>query len=167
MSEALQELEEMENSEQEVESLFPEDFDMLLDEEDEDDEDEAVEYQWGLAFEKDFIKDGQNRLQACSGIEAWRQWCINCLSFDRNSNSPIYSSDFGIDTDEVFDADSREEAENLLSTGIIEALEADPYERTEHIEGIDFTWGVDSVSANIEVVGVDEATIDVQVTIER
>lgn len=163
MSEELERLTE----ETQEDALFPEDFDVLLDEEEEDDEDEAVEYQSGLAFDGDFVRDGQHRLQSCSGIEAWKQWCINCLSFDRNSSSPIYSTDFGIDLEAVFEADTREEAENILSAEITEALEADPYERTEHIENIAFTWGADSVSADVEIVGVDEAEIDVQVMIGR
>lgn len=157
----LEEREEITNEDQE-ETLFPEDFDQLL-----DDADEAVEYQFGLAFDHDFIRDGQYRIQTSSGIEAWKQWCINCLSYDRNNPSPLYSSDFGIDMNGVFQSSTRDEAENILSTEIKEALEADPYKRTEHVGNIEFTWDTDSISAAVEVVGIDEASIDIEVTIGR
>ena len=71
-----EELEMTNNLQDEEVSLFPEDFDVLMDEDDEDDEGEAVEYRPGIAFgitsqgELDLISDSQLRLQSSSGIES-------------------------------------------------------------------------------------------------
>lgn len=145
--------------------LFPEDFEEMTMEEDELEE-SSSEYLQGICFEDDFVRNGQHMLMTSSGVEAWKQWCINCLLTERYS-SPLYSTDFGIETSEAFKAGSREEAETILSSEIIEALEADPYERTEHVNEINFEWGVDDVRVCINVTGVDEATIDIEITLNK
>lgn len=146
-----------------AESLFPEDFEELTMEEDDlEEEEESVGYASGLLFDTDFVRDGRNMLRAASGIESWKRWCVNCLSTERFS-SPLYSTDFGISTSEALATGNREEAETILASEITEALEADPYERVDYVSEIDFEWGPDYVAARVEIVGVDGATIDIEV----
>ena len=78
----------------------------------------------------------------------------------------IYSTDFGIAITDIFNAATRAEAEAIFKAEAEEALEADPYERTDHVGMITFEWGVDAVGIVVEVVGVDGATIDFEVNLE-
>ena len=47
-----------------------------------------------------------------------------------------------------------------------EALDAEPYGRTDYVGEMTFDWGADSVVVTIEVVGTDGATIDLEVSLE-
>lgn len=148
------------------ENLFPADMEEMTIEEEEVEELEVKDdYIGAAAFDGDFIRDGQNSVLGASGIDSWKQWCINCLTTERNA-SPLYSSDFGIAISEILQAATREEAESLFKAEAKEALEADPYERTDYVSEISFAWGVDCVSICIEVVGIDGATIDFEVNLE-
>lgn len=148
------------------ENLFPADMEEMTIEEEEVEELEVKDdYIGAAAFDGDFIRDGQNSVLGASGIDSWKQWCINCLTTERNA-SPLYSSDFGIAISEILQASTREEAESLFKAEAKEALEADPYERTDYVSEISFAWGVDCVSICIEVVGIDGATIDFEVNLE-
>ena len=148
------------------ENLFPADMEEMTIEEEEVEELEVKDdYIGAAAFDGDFIRDGQNSVLGASGIDSWKQWCINCLTTERDA-SPLYSSDFGIAISEILQAATREEAESLFKAEAKEALEADPYERTDYVSEISFAWGVDCVSICIEVVGIDGATIDFEVNLE-
>lgn len=147
-------------------SLFPEDMDEFEEEENEEELEEAAEYAQGLGFDTDLIRDGKYSVQTSTGVDSWKQWCINCLCTERVS-SPLYSTDFGISTSEAFQAEDRDEAETILASEITEALEADPYERTEQVLEIDFEWDTDSVQVDVLVAGMDGATIDLEVTLGR
>lgn len=148
------------------ENLFPADMEeMTIEEEDVEELEVKDDYIGAAAFDGDFIRDGQNSVLGASGIDSWKQWCINCLTTERNA-SPLYSSDFGIAISEILQAATREEAESLFKAEAKEALEADPYERTDYVSEISFAWGVDCVSICIEVVGIDGATIDFEVNLE-
>lgn len=149
------------------EKLFPEDMEELVVDEDEIGQLERPEYYKGApAFDKDFIRDGQNRIKSASGVDSWKQWCMNCLTTQRHA-SPLYSSDFGIAISEIMAASTREEAESLFRAEVKEALEADPYQRTDYVGAVDFHWEGDSVSIEIEVVGIDGASVDFEVTLGR
>ena len=148
------------------ENLFPADMEeMTIEEEDVEELEVKDDYIGAAAFDGDFIRDGQNSVLGASGIDSWKQWCINCLTTERNA-SPLYSSDFGIAISEILQAATREEAESLFKAEAKEALEADPYERSDYVSEISFAWGVDCVSICIEVVGIDGATIDFEVNLE-
>lgn len=146
------------------ENLFPEDMDELeSDDEEADEVGDSTEYIAGVAFESDFVRDGRNCVQDASGIDSWKQWCMNCLMTERYA-SPIYSTDFGIAITDIFRAFTRAEAEAIFRAEAKEALESDPYGRTEYVGNIDFDWDGDSVHIAVEVVGIDGATIDLEVT---
>lgn len=148
------------------ENLFPADMEeMTMEEEEMEELEEQDDYIGAAAFDRDFIRDGQNSVRGASGIDSWKQWCINCLTTEREA-SPLYSSDFGIAITEILQATTREEAESLFKAEAKEALEADPYERTDYVSEISFDWGTDSVNVYIEVVGIDGATIDFEANLE-
>ena len=141
------------------EYLFPEDLEEFEPDEDVTETEEDAGYLASVAFEKDFVRDGRNRVQSASPVDAWKQWCINCLSMERYA-SPLYSTDFGIAITEILRAGTREEAEAMFRAEAKEALEAD------YVGEMTFDWGADSVVVTIEVVGTDGATIDLEVSLE-
>ena len=122
-----------------------------------------VGYRNGIAFDDglgDFLRDGKNRLLDSNGLESWESWCINCLQTERKKHL-AYSSNFGIEL-ELAMGESRGVAENILTRQISEALLADPYQRTEYIEGISFDWTApDAVEVNVVIKGKEDATIDI------
>lgn len=125
----------------------------------------------GVAFEyedlADFMRDGRNRMMDSDGIESWKSWVINCMQTERYRHL-AYSPDFGILLELAFEADSREEAESILTREITEAIMADEYQRTEYIESIDFVWPFpDAVQVTAVLHGIDDVTIDVTAYITR
>lgn len=149
-------------------NLFPEGYEDEIIEDYDDLDVEARGYRPGVAFDwqsGDFIRDGRNRLLEATGVESWQQWCLNCLQTQRYKHL-AYSSDFGIDVDEVFSAESPEESESILTRQITEALQADPYGRTAYVESIEYDWITpDSIQATVTVVGIADVTIDVTANI--
>lgn len=127
-------------------------------------------YRNGIAFDQrlgDFKRDGMNKILSSDGIESWKSWCINCLQTERYKHL-AYSSDFGIEIDAAMQADSQEEAESILTRQIVEAIMADPYERTAYIEQISFDWTApDAVSVGVTIRGVDDVTIDITAYITK
>lgn len=127
-----------------------------------------VGYKRSIKFDDeqgDFVRDGQHRLVAASGIEAWKQWCVNCLSTERYSLAS-YSSDFAINTKLVFALPDKESKEILLQKEIQEALMADDYKRTKNVTDFEFNWfAPDAVEVSMTIVGIDNAQIDITVKI--
>lgn len=127
-------------------------------------EESAVRYRNGIAFDYaagDFKRDGKNKLLDSNGIESWKSWCINCLHTERYRHL-AYSSDFGIETEEAFRAESRAEAESILTRQITEAIMADPYQRTKYISEIEFEWEKpDAVRVDVTIQGIDDVSIDI------
>lgn len=146
-------------------NLFPEIIEEEeIDETSEQDIDTPVGYKNGVMWDYelgDFARDGKNKLLDSDGIESWRSWCTNCIRTERYSHL-AYSTDFGVEWDTVFSAETREEAESILTRQITEALLADPYQRTNYIEEIECNWsGSDAVELKIIVHGVEDVTIDI------
>lgn len=78
-----------------------------------------------------------------------------------------YSDDIGIDMEAAFQAESREESENILRTEIKEALEADPYGRTEVVESVEFHWQEeDSLIVTCNITGMDSSNITINTKME-
>lgn len=133
-------------------------------------EDGPIGYRNGVAFDYntgDYVRDGRNRLLDSTGIESWQAWCINCMLTERYKHL-AYNSDFGIDYDMVFSAESREEAESILTREITEAILADPYERCEYIESIEYEWPEpDGIQVHAILHGIEDVTIDITAYITR
>ena len=130
---------------------------------------EPIGYKPGVAFDLktgDFVRDGRERLLEASGVDSWKQWCTNCLQTERYKHL-AYSTDFGIEYDEAFSAETREEAESILTRQITEALLADPYERASYISDLEFDWiAPDGVQVSLTIVGIDDVTIDLTTYIQ-
>lgn len=110
-------------------------------------------------------RDGQNRVLTASGIEAWKQWCYNCLNTERYSCN-AYPTDFGIEKEKAMQAETKELREVMLTVDITEALMADPYQRTLSVPSIEFNWfAPDSCEIEVIVQGIDDAEIDIILTI--
>lgn len=129
-----------------------------------------IGYRNGVAFDYekgDFVKDGRNRLLDSTGIESWKAWCINAIQTERYKYL-AYSSDFGIELDKVFSAESREEAESILTREITESIMADPYGRAEYVENIEYDWTApDSIVARVTIQGITDITIDITAYISK
>ena len=144
-------------------NLFPDGYEEEILEPGDLVEEGPIGYLNGVAFDYergDFKRDGRNRMLDSDGIESWKSWCINCIATERYKHL-AYSSDFGIELDQVFQAESREEAESILTRQITEAIMADPYRRTAYIESLEFNWTrPDTVEVSAILQGIDEVTID-------
>ena len=129
-----------------------------------------VGYKNGVAFDYrtgDFKRDGKNRMMDSDGIESWKSWCINCMLTQRYKYLG-YSTDFGIELDKVFAAESREEAESILTRRITEAIMADDYGRCEYIESIEYEWPEpDGIQVRAILHGIEDTTIDVTAYLTR
>lgn len=126
-------------------------------------------YREGVYFDpetEDFVRDGQYRVKSATGIESWEGWCRNCLLTERGVY-PCYGDQFGIATREVFQAETREKAESILTREICESLQNDPYGRTKYVSDVEIEWhDSDSLTIDITVVGIDNATIDITTLID-
>ena len=153
-----------------AENLYPAQTAEILAEEINDETDGPIGYMDSVYFEEsigDFVRDGHYRLKGATGIEAWEQWCINCLLTERDAY-PSYGSKFGIATKEAFKAETREEAESILTLEINEGLMNDPYGRTEAVEDIIYNWigAGDGVEIIVTVRGIEDVTRDITVIID-
>lgn len=151
----------------EDESLFPEDE---VEVSEEDMQDEPVGYKESLYFDEgegDILRDGQFRIKASTGIESWKQWCINCLLTEKGKYA-AYGPDFGIATEDAFASGDRNEIESTLTREISESLLKDPYGRTEYVDNIEFDWAEpepDSLSVSMTIHGIDDVTVDITTTL--
>lgn len=129
-----------------------------------------IGYRNGIAFDyetSDFKRDGKNKILDSDGIESWKSWCIICIQTERYAHLAC-PTDFGIETAAAMRAQSREEAESILTREITEAILADPYERTKYVEDINFDWTTpDSVKVSAVIHGIDDVSIDLEAYISK
>lgn len=153
-----------------MQNLFPEGYENEIITEADLEEDRPIGYRNGVAFDYlagDFKRDGKNRMLDSDGVESWKSWVINCIQTERYKHL-AYGTDFGIELDKVFAAESREEAESILVRQITEAVLADPYGRTAYVEDIELEWTEpDSLAVQATLHGLDDVTIDVTAYITR
>lgn len=144
-------------------NLFPEGYEDEVIEVEDTQEAQVIGYRNGISFDEqtgDFRRDGMNKILDSDGIESWKSWCINCIQTERYKHL-AYSTDFGIELDRVFAATSREEAESILVRQITEAIMADPYERTQYIEELEFDWTApDAIETRVVIHGIEGVSID-------
>lgn len=153
-----------------AENLFPEGYEGEIITEEDLASGQPTGYRNGIAFDSqlgDFLRDGMHKMLDSTGVESWMAWCINCLQTERYKHL-AYSTDFGIELDPVFKAASREEAENILTRQITEALLADPYRRTKYVSDITYNWTApDTAAVSVTIHGIDDVTIDITAYITR
>lgn len=131
-------------------------------------EDTIIGYKPGIAFNDeagDFVRDGKYRLVDNSGVDSLKNWVVNCLQTQRYAHL-AYDTDFGIDIESVFKAESRAEAESILAREITEALLADKYSRIKYLSDMSFEWiDADAVVVSFVVHAINAVTIDITTTI--
>ena len=153
-----------------ADNLFPEGYEKEIITKEDLMTNAPVGYRNGISFDEksgDFRRDGVHKMLDSDGIESWKSWCINCLQTERYS-CLAYSTDLGIETAEIFGADSPEEAESILARQITEAILADPYQRAKYIEEITITWeSPDTITADVTIQGIDDVTIDITAYITK
>lgn len=148
-------------------NLFPEGYEDLIVEPDDTVFASPVGYKQSVDFSNsDLTRDGRNSLNTADGLTAWEHWCMNCIATERYSGA-VYSTDFGIETEEAMNTTDRAKSESILTREVREALMADPYRRTKEVERIEFEWSSDSVEIYVRAIGIDDATIDITTTIGR
>lgn len=136
------------------------------DEEDEDSEDDVARQSPYFDFDTgDFPFGKSGEMVAASPEEIWEQWCIKTIETPRYALE-AYSDDIGIDFEEALQSESHEEAENILSREIEEALLADPAGRTLFVGDITFDWEPDACTVTVPVQGIDGET-DITVTLKE
>lgn len=132
--------------------------------------DNFIGYRPGIAFDEvlgDFVRDGRNYLIDNTGIESWKSWCYNAIQTERYKHL-AYPTDFGIEYDAIFGAETREAAESILIRQITECLMADPYGRTAYVPEISIQWiAPDAVVVDVTVQGIDDVTIDLTVYLSK
>ena len=153
-----------------AQNLFPEGYEEEIVTAEDLNSEQPTVYKNGIAFDDllgDFPRDGRHRMLDSDGVGSWQSWCVNCLRTERYKHL-AYSTDFGIEIDKAMRANSRMEAENILTREITEAILADPYKRSKYIEEITYDWTApDSVAVAVKIRGVDDTTIDVTAYITR
>ena len=155
----------------EILNLFPEDLNEdIEDEAFDEEEEEVVGFKVSPHFDLDtgdFMIDGSGSIITADEVEAYVQWCAAVLATDRY-NHDSYSSDIGIDYDEIFAAVDREEAVMILESEISEALQCDPYGRTEYVQNVECEWvGPDEINVSVEIVALGNELVTVNTTITR
>lgn len=150
-------------------NLFPDDIDdMDYEDLSEEEEEETIGYKTAALFDYEsgeFIFNGSGQIIDADGITAWQQWCENVIATERYKHDS-YTDDIGIDYDEIFNLDDQEEIESMLEAEISEALECDPYGRTQYVQNIDFEWiSTSEVIVRIDVVGMESELISIEATI--
>lgn len=132
--------------------------------------DEFRGYRPGIAFDEilgDFVRDGRNYLLDNTGIESWKSWCYNAIATERYKHL-AYGTDFGIEYDAIFGAETREAAESILIRQINECLLADPYGRTAYIPEISIQWiAPDVILVVMTVQGIEDVTIDLTMYLSK
>ena len=105
--------------------LFPENLleedtaysnDMEMEYEEESEPRGAEAYRPSMFFDAasgDFIRQNDGRIKEATGAEAWEQWCHKAICTQRGA-CEAYGDEFGVDFERVLQAESREEAENIL-----------------------------------------------------
>lgn len=148
-------------------NLFPEED---YEEEDElvaeDLEEEVTGYHPGYYYDfetGDYKKNGSNDVVLAAGVDSWKQWCIKCLNTQKGSCAAYY--ELGVDYESILQHEERDYVESKLVNAISEALMNDPYKRTVGVDNVEFIWGVDSLSANVTVRGIENVTIDITTVI--
>lgn len=153
--------------------VFPEELEeeeLQLEEMNEAVNEEPSGYRKSICFDEvagDFKQDGTKKLMEADGVEAWIQWCMKSLQTKRYV-CQAYSDDIGIDTDQIFQSADRKEVENLLRREIVDALEADPYGRTEMVQSVEFQW-IDDTTVEVlcKIVGVGSNETELQTVIGK
>ncbi|WHH58317.1 DUF2634 domain-containing protein [Petroclostridium sp. X23] len=110
----------------------------------------------------DFAKDGGNRVRQADGHTAWAQWCLKIVQIERYA-CLAYSSDIGIEMEEVRKQPTRKAAEAVLERTITEALLVHPM--TESVRGFSFQWDGDNLGTEFTVYPKEGVAITINTSV--
>ncbi len=99
----------------------------------------------------DFVRDGANRIVACSGEEGFALWCFKVAQTERYA-CLAYPNDIGVEIEAALGEDNKKMVESMVERTITEALKINP--RTEWINNFEFTWDADELHGTFLVKGV-------------
>lgn len=100
----------------------------------------------------DFVRDGANKVQGCSGQEGFAIWCYKVATTERYA-CLAYPDEIGAEMEDATDDDEADIVESQVERAITEAIEANP--RTEWIGDFEFTWNGDAMHCTFYVKGVE------------
>ena len=100
----------------------------------------------------DFVRDGANRVQECSGDEGFRVWFYKAAMTERYA-CLAYPDEIGAEMEDAMDDDEEDIVESQVERAVTEALEVNP--RTEWVGDFEFTWNGDVMRCAFYVKGVD------------
>lgn len=105
-------------------------------------------------FEKgDFLLDSGGKIETADPYNAWVQWCLKTVYTQRWAYF-AYTDQTGVELEEAFQQETREEQESYIERTITEALLADPYSRTKRVYDFTFEWESDGVKVVFTVSGI-------------
>lgn len=99
----------------------------------------------------DFVRDGANRVEECTGEEGFMVWCYKTAMTGRYS-CPAYPDEIGVEMEDATDDDEADIIESQVERAITEAIEVNP--RTEWIGDFEFFWYGDEMHFSFCVKGV-------------
>ena len=116
-------------------------------------------------FEKgDFCMDGNGRLRAADGQEAWTQWCLKTVLTQRFALL-AYTENLGVEMIEAFAEPTRATQQMAMERTIRDALMADPYGRTLYVRDFQWKWITDAVEVTFTVVGQEGQMVTLSATL--
>ncbi len=100
----------------------------------------------------DFVRDGANRVQECSGQEGFATWCYKAAMTERYA-CLAYPDEIGAEMEDAMDDDESGIVESQVERTITEAVETNP--RTEWVGDFEFTWDGDAMHCTFCVKGIE------------
>lgn len=99
----------------------------------------------------DFVRNGANRLTACSGREAYKTWCYKTILTERFA-CLAYPDTIGTELEQAKKEKSNAAVESAVERTITEALMVNP--RTEYVRGFQFSWEREQLLCSFQVKGI-------------
>lgn len=100
----------------------------------------------------DFVRDGANKVQECSGKEGFMIWCLKIAMTERYS-CLAYPDEIGAELEDATDDDEPEIVESQVEKTITEAIQVNP--RTEYVGDFNFSWDGDEMHCTFNVKGIE------------
>ena len=100
----------------------------------------------------DFVRDGANKVQECSGEEGFMIWCYKIAMTERYA-CLAYPDEIGAEMEDATDDDEADIVESQVERTITEAIEVNP--RTEWVGDFEFFWDGDVMHCTFNVKGIE------------
>ena len=111
----------------------------------------------------DFARDGSNRMTACSGQQAYRDWCLKACMTERYS-CKAYEPAIGTEMEAALREPTHEAVKSAIERTITEALLVNP--RTEYVRNFTFDVEADQMWCGFAVKGIDWEEFSLRIRLE-